>query len=87
MLTNLNLTDIETGYKAFRKEILEKITIEEKRFGIEPEITAKISKNKNIKIFEVPITINSRKYDEGKKVKWWHFFTYLYHIVKWRFIN
>ena len=51
------------------------------------EITAKISRNKMIKIFEVPITINFRRHDEGKKVKWWHFFTFLYHIVKWRFIN
>ena len=51
------------------------------------EITAKISRNKTIKIFEVPITINSSSYDEGKKVKWWHFFTYLNHLIKWRFVN
>ena len=51
------------------------------------EITAKICRIKMIKIFEVPITINSRRYDEGKKVKWWHCFTYLYHLIKWRFVN
>ena len=69
MLTNLNLTDIETGYKAFRKEILKKITIEEKRFGIEPEITAKIAKL-NCRIFEVGISYYGRTYKQGKKINW-----------------
>ena len=77
----------ESPFKVFKKDIIKNLEITSDGFEIEPEITAKISKNKNIKIFEVPITINSRKYDEGKKVKWWHFFTYLYHIIKWRFIN
>ena len=69
MLTNLNLTDIETGYKAFKKEILKKITIEEKRFGIEPEITAKISKL-NCRIYEVGISYYGRTYEQGKKISW-----------------
>tara|TARA_B100000767_G_C19737005_1_gene524374 strand:+ start:1123 stop:1824 length:702 start_codon:yes stop_codon:yes gene_type:complete len=86
-LFNKIFTDIATGYKVFKKDIIKNLEITSDGFEIEPEITAKISKNKKIKIFEVPITINSRRYDEGKKVKWWHFFTYLYHLIKWRFIN
>ena len=87
LLFNKIFTDIATGYKVFKKDIIKNLEIISDGFEIEPEITAKISKDKNIKIFEVPITINSRRYDEGKKVKWWHFFTYLYNIIKWRFIN
>ena len=86
-LFNKIFTDIATGYKVFKKDIIKEIEITSNGFEIEPEITAKISKNKNIKIFEVPITINSRSYNEGKKVRWWHFFTYLYHFTKWRFVN
>ena len=81
------ITDIATGFKVFKRDIIKNLEITSDGFEIEPEITAKISKNKKIKIFEVPITINSRSYDEGKKVKWWHFFTYLYHLIKWRFVN
>ena len=69
LFTNLNLTDIETGFKAFRKEIIKKITIEEKRFGIEPEITAKIAKL-NCRIFEVGISYYGRTYEQGKKIDW-----------------
>tara|TARA_B110000196_G_C21108662_1_gene646566 strand:- start:807 stop:1508 length:702 start_codon:yes stop_codon:yes gene_type:complete len=87
LLFNKIFTDIATGYKVFKKDIIKNLEITSDGFEIEPEITSKISKNKNIKIFEVPITINSRNYDEGKKVKWWHFFTYLYHIIKWRFVK
>jgi glycosyltransferase involved in cell wall biosynthesis len=87
-LTNLFFnrifTDIATGYKVFKKDIIKDLEIISDGFEIEPEITAKISRNKNIKIFEVPISINSRGYEEGKKVKWWHFFTYIYCIIKWR---
>jgi glycosyltransferase involved in cell wall biosynthesis len=86
-LFNKIFTDIATGYKVFKKEIIQNLEIISDGFEIEPEITAKISKNKKIKIFEVPITINSRGYDEGKKVRWWHFFTYLYNLIKWRFVN
>ena len=87
ILFNKIFTDIATGYKVFKKDIIKSIEITSDGFEIEPEITSKISKNKSIKIFEVPITINSRNYGEGKKVKWWHFFTYLFHIVKWRFVR
>lgn len=85
MLFNKIFTDIATGYKVFKKDIIKDLEIISDGFEIEPEITAKISRNKNIKIFEVPISINSRGYEEGKKVKWWHFFTYIYCIIKWRF--
>ena len=87
LLFNKIFSDIATGYKVFRKDIIKNLKITSDGFEIEPEITCKISRNKNIKIFEIPITINSRNYSEGKKVKWWHFFTYLYHIVKWRFVK
>ena len=84
---NKIFSDIATGYKLFKKDIIKNLNITSDGFEIEPEITAKISKIKKIKIFEVPIYIFSRDYDEGKKVKWWHFFTYLYHLIKWRFIS
>jgi glycosyltransferase involved in cell wall biosynthesis len=67
MVTNLNLTDMETCYKAFRREIIQSIAIEENRFGFEPEITVKLSR-KDIRIYEVPISYRGRKYDEGKKI-------------------
>ena len=69
MMTNLNLTDIETCYKVFRREIIADITIEEDRFGFEPEITAKLSR-KRCHIFEVGISYAGRTYEEGKKVTW-----------------
>ena len=68
-LTNLNLTDMVTGYKVFRAEVLERIRIESKRFGFEPEITAKIAKL-GCRIYEVPISYWGRDYSEGKKIKW-----------------
>ncbi len=69
MLTNINLTDMETCYKVFRREVLEKITIEENRFGFEPEITAKVAKIK-CRIYEVGISYYGRTYEEGKKIGW-----------------
>lgn len=69
MLTNLNLTDMETGYKVFRKDVLKSITIEENRFGVEPEITAKIAKL-DARIYEVGISYSGRTYVEGKKIGW-----------------
>ena len=69
MFTNLNLTDMEVGYKAFKATIIKDIKLEENRFGFEPEITAKISK-KNLRIFEVGISYYGRKYSEGKKITW-----------------
>lgn len=69
MLTNLNLTDMETCYKVFRRDVLERIAIEENRFGFEPEITAKISKL-DVRIYEVGISYSGRTYKEGKKIGW-----------------
>ena len=69
MFTNLNLTDMETCYKVFRREFLDGITIEENRFGFEPEITAKVAKA-GCRLFEVGISYNGRTYEEGKKIGW-----------------
>lgn len=69
MLTNLNMTDMETCYKMFKKEVLDSITIEQNRFGFEPEITAKIAKG-NWRIYEVGISYSGRNYAEGKKINW-----------------
>jgi len=69
MFTNLNLTDMETCYKAVKREILQSVVIEENRFGFEPEITAKLSK-KGIRIYEVAVSYHGRTYAEGKKINW-----------------
>lgn len=68
-LTNLNLTDMECGFKVFRKDVLERVTIEEERFGFEPEIVAKVSRL-DVRIFEVGVSYNGRTYAEGKKITW-----------------
>jgi glycosyltransferase involved in cell wall biosynthesis len=70
MLTNLNLTDMETGFKAFRREVLAEIRLRSNRFGFEPEITAKVARRRNPpwRIFEVPISYSGRTYEEGKKI-------------------
>ena len=84
MFTNLNLTDMETCYKVFKKEILENISIEEDRFGFEPEITAKIAKLRpRIRIFEVGISYYGRTYEEGKKITWKDGFRAIYVIIKY----
>ena len=84
MLTNLNLTDMETCYKVFKKEILENISLEEDRFGFEPEITAKIAKIRpRIRIFEVGISYYGRTYDEGKKITWKDGVKAIYAIIKY----
>ena len=71
MFTNLNMTDMETGYKVFRREIISRISLREKRFGIEPEITAKISRlRERPRIFEIGISYAGRTYREGKKINW-----------------
>lgn len=69
MLTDLNLTDMETGYKVFRREVFNHISIESDRFGFEPEITSKVAK-KGFRIYEVPISYSGRGYQEGKKITW-----------------
>ena len=79
---NLNLTDMETGYKAFRKDSLNDLYIEEKGFGVEPEITLKFSKKK-LKFFEVPVSYNGRSYEEGKKIGLSDAFRAVYCILKY----
>ena len=87
MFSGLNLTDMETGYKMFRREILQQLTIREKRFGIEPEITAKISRIKNIRIYEVGISYYGRSYAEGKKIQWKDGVRALYCILKYNIFS
>lgn len=70
MLTNLDLTDMETCYKMFRRELIQKITIEEDRFGFEPEITAKLARMRDVRFYEVSISYDGRSYAEGKKIGW-----------------
>jgi glycosyltransferase involved in cell wall biosynthesis len=82
MLTNLNLTDMETCYKAFRATIIKAIEIEEDRFGFEPEITAKVAKAK-CRIYEVGVSYNGRTYEEGKKIGWQDGFRAIYAIIKY----
>jgi len=82
VFTNLNLTDMETGYKAFRREIIQAITIEEDRFGFEPEITAKVAKI-GCSVYEVGISYYGRTYAEGKKIGWRDGVWALYCIVKY----
>jgi len=83
MCTNLNLTDMETCYKAFRREVIQSIEIKENRFGFEPEITAKIAK-KRCRVYEVGISYNARTYEEGKKIGLKDAFRALYCILKYR---
>ena len=86
MFSNLNLTDMECCYKAFKKEIIKDINLKENRFGFEPEVTAKISK-KDIKIFEVGIKYFGRKYSEGKKITWIDGFRAIYCIIFYSFFD
>jgi len=87
MCTNLNLTDMETCYKVFRREVLQQIKIEENRFGFEPEITAKVSKLKNCRIYEVGISYYGRTYAEGKKIGWRDGFRAFFAILKYNFLR
>lgn len=82
MLTNLNLTDMETCYKVFRTSLLKRFTIESNRFGVEPEITAKLAKLK-CRIYEVDISYSGRDYTEGKKINWKDGIAALYWILKY----
>jgi glycosyltransferase involved in cell wall biosynthesis len=82
MFTNLNLTDMETCYKAFRRELIQSIELEEDRFGFEPEVTAKVSKN-GWRVYEVPIAYHGRSYEEGKKIGWKDGFSALRCILKY----
>ena len=83
MMTNLNLTDMETGYKAFKSNVIKNISLSSDRFGFEPEVTAKIAHNNNYKIYEVPISYSGRDYSEGKKIGWKDGVAAIYFILKY----
>lgn len=87
MMTNLNLTDMETCYKMFKTELIQSISLNEKRFGFEPEVTAKIAKVPKVRIYEVGISYYGRTYEEGKKIGWKDGFRAIYCILKYRFIR
>lgn len=83
MFTNLNLTDMETCYKVFRAEVIQPVRLREQRFGFEPEVTAKISRIKSIRIYEVGISYYGRTYEEGKKIGWKDGFRAIWCILKY----
>lgn len=86
MTTNLNLTDMECCYKLFKKEVIQQITIEEDRFGVEPELTAKVAKMQ-LRIYEVGVSYYGRTYDEGKKIGWRDGVRAIYAIIKYAFFR
>jgi glycosyltransferase involved in cell wall biosynthesis len=86
MLTNLNLSDMETCYKVFRADLLKELTIKSNRFGFEPEVTAKFAKLK-CRMYEVPISYSGRTYEEGKKITWTDGVAALFHIIRFRFFD
>jgi glycosyltransferase involved in cell wall biosynthesis len=83
MFTNLNLTDMETCYKMFRREVIQSLVLTEQRFGFEPEVTAKMSRYPNVRIYEVGISYYGRTYAEGKKINWKDGFRAIYCVVKY----
>mgnify|MGYP006266561579 CR=1 FL=1 len=85
MLTNLNLTDMETCYKLFRREIVQSLKLKEKRFGFEPEVTAKVARIPGIRIYEVGISYYGRTFEEGKKINWRDGFRAIYCIFRYNF--
>ena len=86
VVTNLNMSDMETGYKVFKKNVINSIEIKEKSFGVEPEITVKLAKKKFV-FYEVPISYRGRSYEEGKKITLKDAFIALYCIIKYRFLD
>ena len=86
MFTNLNLTDMETGYKVFRREVLDGLIFRSDRFGFEPEFTAKVARRR-WRIYEVPISYSGRDYDEGKKITWRDGIAAILHIIRYRFFD
>jgi len=86
MFTNLNLTDMETGYKMFTRQVLDSLTFTCDRFGFEPEFTSKVAR-KNFRVYEVPISYSGRDYSEGKKITWKDGVAALWFIVKFRFFG
>jgi len=86
-LFNSTLSDIETCYKMFRKKVIDGISIRSNDFSVEPELTAKILKDKALRIYEIPISYYGRSYSEGKKISWRHGFGALWAILKYRFVD
>jgi glycosyltransferase involved in cell wall biosynthesis len=86
LLFNTNITDMETGYKVFRRQVLDGVTIRAKRFDVEPELTVKVLK-KGCQIYEVPISYYGRKFNEGKKLTWRDGVVALWTLIKYRFVN
>lgn len=87
MFTNLNLTDMETCYKVFKSDIIKSLQLKEKRFGFEPEVTAKVSRIPNVKIYEVGISYYGRSYEEGKKINWKDGVRAIYCIIKYNIFS
>jgi glycosyltransferase involved in cell wall biosynthesis len=87
IFTNLNLSDMETCYKLFRSEVIKPLNLKEKRFGFEPEVTAKISRIPGVRIYEVGISYYGRTYSEGKKINWKDAFKALWCILKYNFFS
>ena len=87
LFTGLNLTDMETGYKMFRTDVLKQIRLKEDRFGFEPEVTAKTSRIKSIRFYEVGIAYYGRTYDDGKKIKWTDGFHAIWCILKYNILS
>ena len=86
MATNINLTDMETCFKFFKKEVIDRVEIQEKRFGVEPEMTAKIAKL-NVRIYEVSVSYYGRTFKDGKKINWKDGFVALFCIIKYNFFH
>jgi len=86
ILTGLNVTDMEVGYKVFRRDVLRQLTLESDRFGFEPEVTVKVAKL-GCRVYEVPIRYYGRTYEEGKKITWRDGFAALFHILRYRFFH
>ena len=86
ILYNINLTDMGTGYKVFRRDALKSMRLESSRFGFEAEVTAKVCKS-GLRLYETPISYSGRTYDEGKKIRWVDGLSYLYALLKYRFFD
>lgn len=87
ILYNSTLSDMETCYKMFKRNVIEGITIHSNGFSVEPELTAKILKNKKLRVYEMPISYYGRSYEEGKKISWMHGFGALYTLFRYRIID
>jgi len=87
VFTDIHLTDMETCYKCFKREVIQNINLNAQRFGIEVEFAAKLSKARCLRIFEVPISYNPRRYDQGKKITWKDGVSALYHIIRYNWFD